>query len=467
MPTQVETALELLNKQINQPLVAALEVCARCGICAEACHYYVADPKPEYIPAARAESLRRVYRSQHDFLSRLFPAWTGAEQLTEEKLAEWAQLAFNTCTLCYRCTVNCPMGLDTPLLMTSLRAIATATGNAPELLEMLADAAIEKGKDPDMYLEYFKDSITEMEKELQVLTGNPDARIPLQKKGAKKLYVALAGAHTILPVAAILETVGEDWTLSIFEAANYGVFLGDTARAKTIAKRIVDEAKALGVEEIIISECGHAYYAMRWLAPNWFGDDFTFRVRSIVEVLADYIQEGRLNLDSSANPEPITYHDSCNLGRKGGVLEEPRIVLRAAAANFSELTPTREEAYCCGGGAGLVALPDAYDIRMMAGKPKADQVRRSGAQVVVAACENCRLQLGDLSGFYGLGIGVTALADLVVKAMRLPGSQTTVEHIMTESIHTVNSEDKPAWTPVEMATLPPSKSKDSPPPING
>jgi len=458
MSTKVETALALLNQQINQPLIAALEVCARCGICAEACHYYVADPKPEYIPATRAESLRRVYRSEHDFLSRLFPAWTDAGHLTEEKLAEWAELSFKTCTLCYRCTVNCPMGLDTPLLMTSLRAIATATGNAPELLEMLADSAIEKGKDPDIYLDFYKDSIKEMEKELQVLTGNPEATIPLQKQGAKKLYVALAGAHTILPVAAIFDTVGEDWTLSIFEAANYGVFLGDTARAKTIAKRIVDEAKALGVEEILISECGHAYYAMRWLAPNWFGDEFTFRVRSIVEVLAEYVQEGRLHLDPSANPEPITYHDSCNLGRKGGVLEEPRIVLRAATTNFSELTPNREEAYCCGGGAGLVALPEAYDIRMMAGKPKADQVRRSGAQVVVAACENCRLQLGDLSGFYGLGIGVTALADLVVKAMRLPGHEATVEHFMTaDSNQAKEMVDRPTWPAQESVTTLPKK----------
>jgi len=429
--TKVETALELFEKQLNQPLMAALEVCARCGICAEACHYYVADPKPEHIPAARAESMRKVYRSEHDFLSRLFPDWTGAETLTEETLAKWAEMAFHTCTLCYRCTVNCPMGLDTPLLMTSLRAISTATGNAPEILEMLADSAIEKGKSPEIYLDFFKDSIADMEKDLQDLTGNPRARIPVQKQGAKKLYVALAGAHTILPVAAIFETVAEDWTLSIFEAANYGVFLGDASRAKEIARRIVDEAKSLGVEEIIISECGHAYYAMRWVAPNWFGDEFTFRVRSIVEVLAEYVEEGRLTLDPAANPELITYHDSCNLGRKGGVIEEPRQVLRASAMNFVELTPSREEAYCCGGGAGLVALPEAADIRMMAGKPKADQVKRSGAQIVVAACENCRLQLGDLSGHYGLGVGVTALADLVVKAMRLPGHQATMEHALT------------------------------------
>lgn len=432
MSENVNTALKILEKGLNQPLTAALEVCARCGICAEACHYYVAEPTPANIPAAKAEALRQVYRAEHDWLSRYFPAWTNAQPLTDEKLSKLAEMAFLKCTLCYRCTVNCPMGLDTPLLMSTVRSMAAATGNAPEILEMLADSAIEKGRDPGAYLDFFLDSIKDMEQELQALTGNPAARIPVQKKGAKKLYVALAGAHTILPVAAIFETIGEDWTLSIFEAANYGLFLGDASRAKQIAQRIVDEATELGVEEIIISECGHAYYAMRWLAPNWFGDAFKFRVRSIVEVLAEYVQQNRLQLDPSANPEVIAYHDSCNMGRKGGILEEPRTVLKAVAQNFVELTPNREEAYCCGGGAGLVALPEAYDLRLEAGKPKADQVRRSGATIVAAACENCRLQLGDLSEHYGVGFGVTALADLTVKAMRLPGAQNTVEAQMTQ-----------------------------------
>ena len=425
MTTNVDTALSILNKQLNQPLVAALEVCARCGICTEACHYYAAEPKTENTPFYRAEQVRKVYRTEHDWLSRILPGWTGAEKLTEERLAELAELAFTRCTLCQRCTFNCPMGVDTPLVMSTLRGMASATGYAPEILTMLADAAIEKGKDPDSYLDFFRDSIADMEKELQSLTGNPDARIPLQKQGAKILYVALAGAHTILPVAAIFETVHEDWTLSIYEAANYGVFLGDAAKAKAIAKRIVDEAKALGVQEIVISECGHAYYAMRWTAPNWFGDEFTFRVRSIVEVMAEYIQQGKLQLDPEANPEPITYHDSCNLGRKGGVIEEPRVIMRAAAQNYIEMSPTREENFCCGGGSGLVACPEAYDIRMTSGKPKLEQVNRTGAAVVAAACENCRLQLTDLSEHYGATYTVTALADLVVKAMRLPGNQPT------------------------------------------
>ena len=439
MSTKVETALEVLQKQLNQPLVAALEVCARCGICTEACHYYQAEPVEAHMPSMRAEQLRQVYRSKHDWLGRLFPAWTDARPLTEEKLTALAEMAFTRCSLCARCTVNCPMGVDTPLMMSAVRAMATATGNAPEVLEMLADAAIEKGRDPSLYLDFYLESIQELEKELQQLTGDPQARIPVQKKGARKLYVALAGAHTILPAAAIFAAAKEDWTLSIFEAANYGVFLNDASRAKAICKRIVDEANALGVEEIIISECGHAYYAMRWVAPNWFGEDFRFRVTSIVEVIADYMQRGLLKLDPTANPEPITYHDSCNLGRKGGVLEEPRRVMQAVSTNFIEMTPNREEAYCCGGGSGLVANPDVFDLRMLAGKPKLEQVQRTGATIVAAACENCRLQLGELSSHYGAGFGVTAIADLVVKAMRLPGAQQTVEARMTSI-----SESEPA-----------------------
>jgi Fe-S oxidoreductase len=424
---QVQTALAVLEKQLNQPLLAALEVCARCSICAEACHYYQAAPSAEYIPATRAEQLRQAYRAEHDWLSRVFPAFTGAKPLTEDGLQNLAKTAFETCTLCYRCTVNCPMGVDTPLLMTAARAMATAAGYAPEELVMLADAAIEKGKDPSIYLEFFQDSIKDMETELQALLGKPEARIPMQKPGVKKLYVALAGAHTILPAAAIFETVGEDWCLSIYEAANYGVFLGDASRAKAIAARIYEEAKALGVEEIVISECGHAYYAMRWVAPNWFGEGFNFKVTSLVEVIDEYIQQGRLSLDASANAQLVTYHDSCNLARKGGVIEAPRRVLNAVVQNFVELTPNREEAFCCGGGAGLVAVADAYDLRLAAGKPKADQLRRSGAGVVAAACENCRLQIGDLSEHYGLGMGVIAIADLVVNAMRLPGAAETLE----------------------------------------
>jgi Fe-S oxidoreductase len=420
MTEMIELALKSLEAQLNQPLETALEACARCGICAEACHYYRAEPKVEHIPAYRAEQLRSIYRHEHDFLSRLFPVWTRSKKLDETTLANLTEIAFTQCTLCRRCTVNCPLGVDTPLMMRAMRAMASAAGTAPEILVMLADAAIEKGRDPSFYKEMFLEQIREMEDQLREVTGDPNATIPVEKQGAKILYVPLAGAHTILPPAVVFSVAREDWTLSIFEASNYGVFLADVNRAKQVARRIVEEANRLGVREIVISECGHAYSSYRWDVPNWFPGEFDFKVRSLVEVLTDYIAAGKINVDPAAIPEAVTYHDSCNLARNGGLIEEPRFVLNRITTDFREMTPNRAEALCCGGGGGLVALAEYAEQRIAAGKPKAEQIRKTKARVVVAACENCRLQIGDLNEHYNLNVQITALTDLVIRAMRLP-----------------------------------------------
>ena len=420
MTETIELALKALETQLNQPLETALEACARCGICAEACHYYRAEPKVEHIPAFRAEQLRSIHRYEHDFLSRLFPVWTRSKKLDEATLANLTEIAFSQCTLCRRCTVNCPLGVDTPLMMRAIRGMASTTGTAPEILVMLADAAIEKGKDPSFYKEMFLAQIREMEEQLRDITGDQDAEIPVEKQGARILYVPLAGAHTILPPAIVFNTAKEDWTLSIFEASNYGVFLADMDRAKQVAKRIVDEANRLGVEEIVISECGHAYSSYRWEVPNWFPGEFNFKLRSLIEVIADYIADGRIKVDPTVIPEAVTYHDSCNLARNGGLIEEPRFVLDRITTDFREMTPNKAEALCCGGGGGLVALAEYDELRIAAGKPKADQIKNTGARVVVAACENCRLQIGELNEHYDLNVSITALTDLVVRAMRLP-----------------------------------------------
>ena len=228
--------------------------------------------------------------------------------------------------------------------------------------------------------------------------------------------MALSGAHSIVPPAILFHQAKVNWTLSIFEASNYGVFLGDTERAKHIAKRIIDEAKRLEVKEVVIGEYGHAYTTLRWEAPKWFWEAFPFRVRSIIEVMAGWIQEGRLTFDRSSNKEAVTYHDSCSLTRNGGLLEEPRFVLRAVTEDFREIYPNKEENYCCGGG-GIVAVSEWDSRRLEAGLPKANQIKATGAKIVVAACDNCRIQLGELSEHYGLGVTVAGLCELAARAL--------------------------------------------------
>ncbi len=413
----VELATKELEKKYNRVVgAAASNLCAHCGLCMDACHVYQATHDPATTPVAKAEKVRRVYKKHHDWLSRVFPFWTGAKALTEEELDKWTEMAFQNCTLCERCVVNCPMGVETPQLIAAARSALTAAGKAPEMLVQLADMAISKEENAELYKDFFLDQVKEVEKQVQERLGDPSASIPIEKDGAKILYVPLSGAHTILPPAIIFNLAKESWTLSMFEAANYGVFLGDTVRAKRIAERLIKEATRLHVKEIVLAECGHAYSTLRWEAPKWFGP-LPFRVRSILEVLDEYVRDGKLKLDPAKNSEPVTYHDSCNLGRKGGLFEEPRNVLKAVARDFREMTPNRHQSLCCGGGAGLVAIADWSEARVKAGKPKAEQVRATGAKVVVTSCDNCRHQLTELNERYGLDVKVTSLCELTVQAL--------------------------------------------------
>jgi len=415
---KMDLAREMLGKLVDRRVLAALEVCVRCGICTESCHYYRSNPKLEHTPYYRAEQVRRVYRKFLDPVGRVLPGWFGARATADEALSKLAKTAFASCTLCHRCTFECPFGVETAEIMRVMRSVATATGYGPEMLSEIAGAAIAKEENADLFRDIFLEQVKELEKEVQDSLGSSKARIPVNQKGARFLYVPLAGAHTIIPQAIIFNVAKESWTLSMFDTANYAVFLGDIEKSKRIAQRIIKEAEALKVQEMIITECGHGYTAMRWEVPKWFGRPLSFGVRNIIEVMDEYIRDGKLHVNQSTNGEPVTYHDSCNLGRKGGLLEEPRRVIKAVVGDFREMTPNRLHSFCCGAGSGLVAEPEWTDIRLQAGKLKADQIRQTGAKIVVTSCDNCRFQIGELSEHYGLNTEVTSISELAAKALK-------------------------------------------------
>ncbi len=63
-----------------------------------------------------------------------------------------------------------------------------------------------------------------------------------------------------------------------------------------------------------------------------------------------------------------------------------------------------------------MAVFEWEEKRLEAGQPKANQIKNTGASIVVAACDNCRIQLSDLNERYGLGVTVSGLTDIVVNA---------------------------------------------------
>jgi Fe-S oxidoreductase len=371
-------------------------------------------PHVKYIAAYRAEIVRRIYKKYFKSQGKIWPSLGQSKELTDMVLEELYEAAYS-CTGCRRCMVYCPHGIDTQMIMSIAKLLLVGAETEPEMLTMLADMSIEKGKSMDLFKEGFLQSIKNLEKEV-VKKWKSDAGetpIPVDVEGADLLYVALAGAHSIIPAAAVFNAAGENWTLSFFEAVNFGAFVGDPSRTKLILDRIISEANRLKVKEVCICECGTAFRVMKQLSGKQ-----AFEVSSITEVHARYIREGRIQLDKSTTKGRITYHDPCQIARNAGVMDEPRYILKHLTDDFRDMTPDPRYNWCCGGGGGLVALGDeTLDFRMKSSKVKAEQVKETGATILATACENCHTQLDNLNEHYKLGVDVQFLSSLVADAL--------------------------------------------------
>lgn len=406
--------LKLFQGKLNEAMKFYLETCSRCGVCTEACHVYASMGQVRYIAAYRAEIVRRIYKKYFKGQGRIWPSVGEAKELSEVALEELYEAAYS-CTGCRRCMVYCPFGIDTQMIMSIAKLLLIGGNVEPEILTMLADTSIEKGKSLELFKEGFLTGIKNLEAEV-VKKWRMEAgatAIPVDVEEAELLYVALAGAHSIIPAAAIFNAAGENWTLSFFEAVNFGAFVGDPTKTKLILDRIVNEARRLKVREVCICECGTAFRVMKQLSGEQ-----PFEVSTITEVHARYIKEGRIKLDKSKFKEPVTYHDPCQIARNGGVINEPRYILEHLTEDFREMTPDPKYNWCCGGGGGLVALgEDTLDFRMKSSKVKADQVRGSGAKILATACENCHTQLSNLNDHYKIGVDVQFLSSMVADAL--------------------------------------------------
>ncbi len=402
----------LFETKLNQAMRMYLQTCARCGVCVEACHVYAAMPEVRYTAVGRSEVIRKIFKRYFQIEGKIAP-WLGEVVSLDDTTLDQLYSAAWSCTGCRRCMTFCPFGIDTQQVMAIAKLLLIGADREPKLLTMLADMSVTKGDTVEETRADFERAIASLGAEVAARAPVPAGRapIPVRAEGSDVLYVALAGAHSIVPAATIMNAAGERWTLSSFEAVNFGAFLGDPGKTSRIAGRIVAEAERLGVKEVAIVECGTAYRVMRHMTGR-----HPFKVVALVELIARYLHEGRIRLDRSKFSGTLTYHDPCQLARNGGVIEEPRSVIGHLAERFVELQPNRGDNWCCGGGGGLVALGE-LELRMKSGKVKAEQMKASGASTICTACENCHTQLTDLNEHYSLGMQVKSLAQLAADAL--------------------------------------------------
>ena len=417
--------LEVFRGKLKSAEASYLNSCVHCGLCADSCHYHRAEPVLENMPAHKLDVVASVFKHNFTAMGRLAPGLVGAKPFDREMAKAWMDAVFGRCSLCGRCSINCTIGIAMPKIFRAARAALAAMGLVPSDLQATVDNSLQFGNNMAMTREDWVDTVQWIEEELQMETGDPEARLPLDKHGAKILFTVNPREPKFFPLslqasAKVFWAAKEDWTMASdggWDLTNYGLFNCNDPQAGAITQHLVDAMARLGCTTLVIGECGHGYGSARWEGPEWLQKSYPFEVKSVLELMEDYIEEGRIKLDPSRNKVPVTLHDPCNLVRHGGICEVQRRILRKAVTTFTEMTPNRAENFCCGGGGGQLSMARYKARRIQAGSVKAGQIKATGAKVVVAPCHNCIDQLMELNKEYKLDVQIKTVAEMVAEAI--------------------------------------------------
>ena len=426
---KAQKVLERMGEKLNRQMVGSLVACVHCGMCTESCHYVLANPgDPTFAPAYKADKIRKLFKRHFDWTGRVFPWWVKAGSVfTDEDLEELKDIVFGKCTNCRRCSLNCPMGVDLATFNRMARGLLVSVGVMPEGVAVVSKDQWETGNQMGVLKEEYLDTLEWMEEELQDELEDPEVKIPVDKMDCNVVYTinpreVKYDPRSISDAAKIFHFAGESWTMPSegWDMTNFGLFSGDDALGGSVAQRLYEKVSELRGKSLVISECGHGYRSTRCEGPNWAKFDVPYEMESSVLTMLRYVKEGRIKVDKTRNSTPVTFHDSCNNARSCGLTEEPRELLGLVCTDFREMYPNRAENFCCTGGGGAMSMAEYTPQRLKSAKIKADQLKATGAKIVVTSCHNCVDGLADVIRHYELDMEVTQLVNLVADALVIP-----------------------------------------------
>jgi Fe-S oxidoreductase len=452
-----------------------MDICVRCGACADKCHFFIGTGDPKNMPVLRAELLRSVYRYDFTTAGRILGKLAGARRLTEEVIKEWWYYFFQ-CSECRRCSVFCPYGIDTAEITIVARELLNLLGLNIHWIASPIAKCDHTGNHIGIQPQAFKDMVEFLADDIKDKTG-VKVEPQFNRKGADILFITPSGdvfsdpgTYTCMGYMMLFhflkEKYGFDITWSTYasEGGNFGFFTSYEAM-KRLNVKIYAEAKRLGVKWILGGECGHMWRVINQYMDTMNGPaDFmeepvnpitgtrfenakSTKMVHIAEFTADLIKHGKLDLDPGRNDHlNTTYHDSCNISRGMGLLEEPRYILRHLCKHFHEMPEgtIREQTFCCGSGAGLHADED-MELRLRGGLPRANAVKyvkeKHGVNLMVCICAIDRVAFPALMDYWVPGVGVSGLHELLGNALIMPGEHERSTDLRGEALPAVKAKE--------------------------
>ena len=415
---RADIAVAKFLEHTDSEAASFFEACVHCGECADACHFYLSTGDPKYTPTFKLQPMIRAYnREKAPFSSLKKMLGLAPSKVTEEELLEWEPLVYDSCNMCARCTLVCPMGIDIAGTIRKMREGYAAAGMVPEGLQRSAEFVKKTSSPMGVTIKALKAQIKHQED----ACGIP---IEIDKKGAD--YMAIFSSMEIMgypevlgSYAKLFKKAGVSWTISsvAYEATNVGVQIGSAPLAKEILQRVVEAAEELEVKHVISPECGHAYGAIRWAGPNMMGRQFKFEVVHIIELLDKLRREGKIPVGKK-DGRRMTLHDPCQIIRRGGLLKEPRSLLDDSCDDFVEMAGAGITNFCCGGGGGVSANPRAEELQLSAFSLKVEQLNGvENLEAVVVPCGNCRTVFEDGLDANEMDLEVVGLSELIAETL--------------------------------------------------
>ncbi|MFV0421190.1 sulfate reduction electron transfer complex DsrMKJOP subunit DsrK [Oleidesulfovibrio sp.] len=442
-----------------------MDICVRCGACADKCHFFIGSGDPKNMPVLRAELLRSVYRKDFTTAGKILGKLAGARKLDKDVIKEWFYY-FYQCTECRRCSVYCPYGIDTAEITMMARELLHELGLGINWIMEPVSNCNRTGNHLGIQPHAFKEIVEFLCDDIEDITG---IRIdpPFNEPGHEVLFItpsgdafADPGIYTFMGYLMLFHEIGLDYTLSTYasEGGNFGLFTSSDMMKKINAKMYA-EAERLGSKWILGGECGHMWRVVNQymgtmngptpscmetpvspITGTVFNNAADTKMVHIAEFTADLIKHNKLRLDPSRNDHlRVTFHDSCNPARAMGLFEEPREVLKAVCNNYFEMPEgtTREQTFCCGAGSGL-NTDEIMELRMRGALPRGNALRyvqdKHDVNTMACICAIDRATLIPLADYWAPGVSIYGTHELVANALVMKGEKERTVDLRQEDL---------------------------------
>jgi Fe-S oxidoreductase len=408
----------VIDAETGARLKVYVETCIHCGLCSEACHYYLShDNDPHYSPVGK------VKQTIWEMIKK-------KGRVSPEFIRQAAIIAHTECNLCKRCAQYCPFGIDIAYLISVVRRIIHRLGVTPLYIQDTAHSHSVTMNQMWVKGDEWPDTLQWQEEEAQAEI--PDLRIPLEKEGADIMYSVIAPepkfqAQLIYQAAVIMHVAGVNWTMPAsvgWDNSDMAMFTGDNELMGRLKRTHFETAARLKVKKIVMGECGHAFRSVYDMGNRWLGWAMPpFTIVHAIEFYHDLIKEGRIKIakkiQAAHHPARPVQRGARRRAARKGPLRGPRHVRkrdRDAPQPGAQLLLLRRRR-------GDQHRPALQDDAHHGNRVKAEQLfgaKTKGAEVLVAPCHNCHSGLHDIVHHYEIGLDIKFFGDIIYEVMEKP-----------------------------------------------